>query len=140
MRLIPKRFSIRTLLVFVTIVALWLAALPLCKNGKIDVIEFNVARNGRMMHSTELLAPFVFHCQDYRIDKRGPATDHLGNPVAIPGFDLKQDSQRTNVHTLYFWWFGTVRKIPFSFDGGTDTRDTKTKRWLRSSMILSLRQ
>ena len=130
MKLIPKRFSIRTLLVLVTLVALWMAATPICRRGKIDVIEYNVARNAKMMESTELVAPFLFHCRDYRIDKRGPKTDHRGEPYVIPGFDLQQDTHRTVEHTFYIWWFGSVGKLPFAFDGGSDVRDLKTKRWI----------
>lgn len=130
MRLVQRKFSIRTLLVIVTLVALWLAALPLCSEGKIDVIKDSVARNGRMMEETNLVAPFLFHCWEFRVDKIGKRTNSLGRPVAIPGFDLKMDLNRTVEHTFCVWWFGRVWQLPFTLDGSSESRDLRTKHWL----------
>jgi hypothetical protein len=129
MKLLPTRFSLRTLLALVTLVALWMAAIPPCRRGKIDVIKFNVARNSKMMQSTKLILPFVFRCSEYRIDNQGPLTDLNGKPYVIPGFDLKQDTHRTIEYTFYIWWFGSVRMLPFSLDGESEVRDLKTRRW-----------
>ena len=134
LRLFRVRFSLKMLLGLAAIAAVYMAMGPWTRQGKADVIELNVARNGRMMQSTELFIPFVFRCEDVRVDQQEPFL----LPKALRALNYEYpvkyrhlvDSHRVHETSYYVWLFGYVATIPITFDGVSETFDQETRRWI----------
>ena len=124
--LLRKRFSLKTLLVLVTLAALYMASGSWARRGKVDIIEFNVARNGKMMESTKQTIPFVFQCKEIVVDGQKPLVDG----TAYRGYLIMADSHRFTRSTYYLWLFGYVVKIPFTSDGSAESRDPISRKWI----------
>ncbi len=101
------RFSIRSMLAFVTLVCIYSACwVPTKSRGTEDVAEFLMARNNGKtdsLESLEPIAPMLF--------RRGLLEIHA-RPNKVP--------QLVTDNTYYFWCFGFVTQLPFTT---THTRD-----------------
>ena len=107
----PK-FSIRTLVVVVTLVCVWLACwLPTARNGESDVVEYLQVSTGSY-YSTDYreLLPLSMEFGTRTIENTAAVFPFV---VLVDEWRPTSEDQFGTQRRYYFWFFGFVAKLPY---------------------------